>query len=197
MAWSMAAAIGMRSFIAFLAACVSSCPKGGGPLEQVLTALRKATVICEDVFGLSDCLLVHLQRFVWSSRFELRDSLRALCEAGIALPDRRDSWVEAVDETDDFGAGFWVNCAFEVPTSSLQSLLWCALATNFTALRPNPHCQVYLVDAASGILVHPYDDRGMDIICRHSSRLQGLYRKHNRWLLDRDREAMAMGFDAV
>jgi len=169
--------------------------EGDSPLDQVLTALRKATSICADVFPENSTILVHLQRWLQFSGLALRDTLRALEEAGLAIPAEREIWHEAVDENDISEDGYLVHCAFEVPAAKLQNLLWCALATDFPSLQPNPHCRVYLVDAANGILVHPYDDRGMDIICRRPALLKGLYEKHNRYLLDYDRETMDRSFD--
>lgn len=168
--------------------------EGGSPLEQVLTALRKATDICGDIFPQAEPVLVHLQRFVCATRFELRQSIRELAAAGIELPESRNVWVETAEQDDNFGAGFWVNCAFEVPAAMLQNWLWCALVTDFPSLRPNPHCLVYLINMAKGILVHPYDDRGMDVICRDSSTLAALYASRSAWLLDYDRDAMNRTF---
>lgn len=138
--------------------------EGGSALDQFLTALRKSTVICEDALGHNNFLL-HLKRFVCTSGFELRQTIRELNLAGIAIPERRDIWSEE-NEDNDFSDGFWVNCAFEVSSSKLQNILWCALVTDFSSLRPNPHCLIYLINPKSGIVVHPYDDRGMDVICR-------------------------------
>lgn len=166
--------------------------EGGSAFDQLLTALRKSTAICVDVLG-QDKFVVHMQRFVSSTRFELRDTLRELDIPGITIPRLRDVWV-VINNDDDFGEGYWVNCAFEVSTSKLQNMLWCALATDFRRVHPNPHCLIYLVNPELGILLHPYDDRGMDVICRIPTRLGTLYEKHNAWLLDYDRAAMDQTF---
>ena len=171
--------------------------QGGGPLEEVLTALRKATVICDDVFRGEETILAHLSAFAPASRFGLRAMLRELHVAGIDIPKVRDVWLEAEDETDadDDENDYWVNCAFEVATAKLQSLLWCAITTDFGyALRPNPHCRVYLLNMNKGIVAHPYDDRGMDVISRRTTSLTGLYEKHNDLLLEYDMEAMRQTF---
>jgi len=166
---------------------------GGSPLDEVLTALRKATAICDDVFGEEDKILAHLQAFAPASRFGLRKMIRELHVAGIVIPEVRDVWLEAEeDEDEDI---YWVSCAFEVPRAKLQNLLWCGITTDFGAsLRPNPHCRVYLVNTNQGIVAHPYDDRGMDLISRYTSALAGLYEKHNDLLLDYDRETMRQTF---
>ena len=53
---------------------------------------------------------------------------------------------------------------------------------------------VYLIRKENGILIHPYDDRGMDVICRQAAVLKTLYEKHNCYLLDYNREAMDRRF---
>jgi len=169
---------------------------GGSPLDQALTALRKATVICDDVFGGEERILVHLEAFAPASRFGLRKMLRELCIAGLVVPKDRDVWLEVEDQADDGNESvYWVSCAFEVPMAKLQNLLWCAVATDFgSSLRPNPRCRVYLFNPNKGIVVHPYDDRGMDVISRRTSALVGLYERHNDLLLDYDIEAMRQTF---
>ena len=171
--------------------------EGGSPLDQVLTALRKATSICGDVFPENGTILVHLQTWLAFSGFARRKAIRELWDAGIAIPAQKDIWHEPVGENDLLEDGYIVHCAFEVPAAKLQNLLWCALVTDFPSLRPNPPCRVYLIDAANGILVHPYDDRGMDIICRRPTMLKTLYEKHNRYLLDYDREDMDLSFNSA
>ena len=171
--------------------------EGGHPLDQVLLALRKATAVCADIFDSDDVMLVHLQKFASASRYQLRRTLRELDLAGVKIPSTRDIWLENNEEeswgeSDD--RGYWVNVAFELPFSKLQNLLWCAFAGDFGPLHPNPHCLIYLVSIQKEIVVHPYDDRGMDIIGRKFSPLRDLYEKHIAWLLDYDIEVMRKTF---
>ncbi|NGZ87220.1 DUF3885 domain-containing protein [Duganella aceris] len=174
---------------------------GGSPLGEVLTALRKATAICDDVFRKEERILVHLETFALASRFELREKLRELRVAGIVIPNIRDVWVEAqaqTDEDDDDESGYWVSCAFEVPTSKLQNLLWCAFTVDFgSSVGPNPRCRVYLLNMNDGIVVHPYDDRGMDVIGRNMPSLAGLYERHKDLLLAYDLEVMRRTFTSA
>lgn len=169
---------------------------GGSPLDQALTALRKATAICDDIFGGEEKILVHLEAFAPASCFGLRKILCELRTAGIVVPRVRDVWLEAEDQTDKADeSGAWVSTAFEISTAKLQNLLWCAVTADFGAsLRPSPHCKVYLLNPNKGILVHPYDDRGMDVISGDTAALAGLYDRHNNLLLDYDMEAMRETF---
>jgi hypothetical protein len=170
--------------------------EGGSPLDQVLVALRKATIICDDVFAGDELILLHLQAFAPPSRFRLRAKIRELRLAGVDIPKFRDVWLEKEEDeaADDDVDRYWINCAFEVPAPKLQNLLWCAFTTDFGPLRPNPNCRVYLLNTNKGIVVHPYDDRGMDIISQSTSALAGLYERHNDLLLDYDMEAMHTTF---
>lgn len=168
---------------------------GDSPLDQVLTALRRATAICDDVFRGEEQILVHLQAFTSASRFSFREMLRELRLAGIIIPGARDVWVDHAEDDDDHGAGGWVNCAFEAPVTKLQNLLWCAVATDFASLRPNPHCRVYLLNSRKRIVCHPYDDRGMDVIGSQKSALAELYTRHGDLLLEHDSEVMHKTFE--
>ncbi len=166
--------------------------EGSSPLDQVLSAMHKATVICNDVFAEDERILVHLEAYAPTSRFGMRTMLRELHVAGIIVPEVRDVWLEVEEqsEADENPTGLFLCCAFEVPATKLQNLLWCALTSDLGPLRPKPRCRVYLVNSDSGIVVHPYDDRGMDVISKNSSALTDLYERHNDMLLADDIAAM-------
>jgi Domain of unknown function (DUF3885) len=83
-----------------------------------------------------------------------------------------------------------LNVVFEVPLELMQNILWCALARDFDTIKPNPGCLLYLFNLQSGLMVWPYDDRGLDVVGTNREVLTGLYVKHSRWLLEHDREKM-------
>ena len=173
---------------------------GGSPLDQVLTALRKATSICDDIFDGDAQILVHLRKKSWdSSPFALRSTLRELDLAGIHIPADHEAWIvveDGVTEDDFAERSYTINCVFNIPTAKLQNLLWCAFASDFAPLSPNPKCRIYLAEPRKGVIVHPYDDRGMDIVgCGHAC-LQTLHVKHGQWLSDYDKATMRRTFSA-
>lgn len=170
--------------------------EGSSPLGLALTALRKATAVCEDVFAEEERILVHLAAYAPSSRFALRTMLRELQVAGIIIPKVRDLWINAEEQMDaeDDGNEVFVNCAFDAPVAKMQNLLWCAITTDLGPLRPKPRCLVYLLNPSKKIVVHPYDDRGMDVISRNTSALAGLYKGHSDLLLKCNIEAMRNTF---
>ena len=71
--------------------------------------------------------------------------------------------------------------------------MWGTLA-NELGIRPRSQCDLYLFDFEIAILVHPYDDRGMDIIGSNQDILKRTYDKFNNWLMDEDREQMMSYF---
>ncbi len=171
--------------------------EGGSALDMALTALRKASVICADAFEHSATVVVHLQYFAPTCRFEMRQALRELAVAGIAIPRKSEIWTERVAQVEQNAEDvedYWINVAFELPKSKVQNLLWCAIVSDLGTLGPHPGCLFYLIDIEHGIIVHPYDDRGMDIIGRDKEYLRRLFDTHRDWLLDYDLTAMNATF---
>lgn len=171
--------------------------EGSSPLDQALSALRKASIVCDDVFSGEERILVHLEAWAPTSRFGLRAMLRELKVAGVPVPKVREVWfdVEEQDEDDDEDLRL-LCCAFEIPTTKLQNLIWCAITSDLGSLRPKPRCRVYLLNLSNSLVVHPYDDRGMDVIGQNKSALSELYKRHSDLLLRYDIEAMRQTFEA-
>jgi hypothetical protein len=171
--------------------------EGGTPIEQFLSAHRKALTICQDIFVPNGNLVACLRFWNDGSLFAHRKFFRELRMAGVYPTKDRCIWAEPIEEDDRLDESkieWWVNFAFRAPTTLLQNLLWCALVTDFGSISPNPGCLVYLFDINKKIAVMPYDDRGMDVVGEDLDLLLSLYRKHNRYLLDCDREAMDAKF---
>lgn len=182
-----------------------SCPGGlrfelsetGGMIEQFLLALRKSTEICTDIFSGEPTLVTCLRFHSVGQRFAHRALLQSLRSAGIEIPAERSIWSEHTDPDDWFCESepeYWINLAFEAPARSLQALLWCALATDFGAIAPNPRCAVYLFNLKAEVMVLPYDDRGMNVVGPNKDLLSRLYHRHQAYLLDYDRPAMDADF---
>ncbi len=59
------------------------------------------------------------------------------------------------------------------------------------AQTPSVAGRVYFLNPASAMIVHMYDDRGLDIIAASGETLIPIYRTFNDWVLNSDRERMA------
>jgi hypothetical protein len=164
--------------------------QGGSWVAQFLTAMSKALVICEDIFSEAEPITVGLETYADLTRFsDRRELLTQLELAGIQVPRPRSMWTTFHE--DDAPNSFSI--VFEAPTWLLPNLLWCAFATDL-GIKPRPGCLVYLHSMSKRVMVHPYDDRGMDVVGPNHDFLAGLYRKHNALLLDYDRAAMQATF---
>jgi len=68
-------------------------------------------------------------------------------------------------------------------------VLWSAIGADL-GIGPNLPGWLYLVDFERRLIVHPYDDRGMDVIAMDRETLLPLYREFGGWLLGYDRNRM-------
>ena len=95
-------------------------------------------------------------------------------------------------------------CVLEVPNRSDQILpfIWASLA-NEMPIAPRIYClaRAYIMDMKRGLILYPYDDRGMDVVATSPDLLHPCYVQFNDWLLDYDRERIertfAFGVSAV
>ncbi|HET7833270.1 MAG TPA: DUF3885 domain-containing protein [Gallionella sp.] len=173
--------------------------QSGSAIEMFLQALRKATEICAEIFCREESLVVCLRSRAFISPFELRKSLAQLRAAEITIPASRSLWLDPVAVSDRFDESVpeWhLNIAFRVPTSLLQNLLWCAFTADFPSIRPRPLCDVYLFNLTDGIMVWPYDDRGMDVVGPNHELLSELYLKYHEYLLEYARKEMVASFES-
>lgn len=54
--------------------------------------------------------------------------------------------------------------------------------------------RVYFVNTITGVMLHMYDDRGMDVLATSRTALHVLYKNFNKWILDYDRHAIDRAF---
>jgi hypothetical protein len=84
---------------------------------------------------------------------------------------------------------------FEIGADRLQRdiLLWCSVGAEM-AVRPRVPLTIYLIDPARRIMMHVYDDRGMDVSAVLPNVLTPAYVAFDHWLLAYDRPRMAQVF---
>ncbi|MCD4484228.1 DUF3885 domain-containing protein [Chromobacterium vaccinii] len=161
----------------------------GSYIDMFIEALSKAELIINDVFSASNDLQVCVSSYYSDSPFELRAVLRELKMCEISIPCERDYWVSADPESD---RSYRVFVIFSISKSDIRKIIWGAVAMDL-GIKPSIRGSVYIYSLTNGVLAHPYDDRGMDII-GDTAILSELYRKYNAFLLEYDREAMDASF---
>lgn len=72
-------------------------------------------------------------------------------------------------------------------------LLWHAVAAEMP-IYPSASVVTFLIDPDTCVMLHVYDDRGMDLIADDPAKLRGIHSVFAEWLLDYDRERMKAMF---
>ncbi|HET7231546.1 MAG TPA: DUF3885 domain-containing protein [Longimicrobium sp.] len=165
---------------------------GGGYVEMFTRAYDRAREILSVVFAGTSELVVVLSEAGGGGMLAHLSGFRALRGCGVPLPSPYAAWTETTGAEWDHEERVFLS--FRCGREMLNRLLWGALATDI-GIRPRLISQLYLADLGRGILAHPYDDRGMDLIGPNHALLAELHARFNPWLLDFDRERMA-GFFA-
>ncbi|MFV1528941.1 MULTISPECIES: DUF3885 domain-containing protein [unclassified Phaeobacter] len=81
-----------------------------------------------------------------------------------------------------------------VDKEQLREVLWLTLGSEL-GIKPTVHADTYIVDFEKSIALHPYDDRGMDVVSMDKENLAHLYDDHKSWLLEHDASRMKAVFE--
>jgi hypothetical protein len=68
------------------------------------------------------------------------------------------------------------------------------IANSDHARTPSVSSRVYFLNPATDVIMHMYDDRGLDVIASRREPLVPLYRNFSEWILEYDREQIAKLF---
>lgn len=159
-----------------------SLSQSGNAIQQFSSAYDRGREILQATFADTEQILFVATAIGTASRFHYRGSLRSLRACHVLSTRPYELWYEAHDE-------LWrVFLAFEGGKGLLEPLLWGTLARDL-AIQPALNCRIYAIAPELGILAHPYDDRGMDIIGNPQC-LNTLYQRFNHYLLEYDRARM-------
>jgi hypothetical protein len=74
-----------------------------------------------------------------------------------------------------------------------DTLLWASNAVEI-GIEPRAPVVIYLLNPVSNIVMHVYDDRGVDIMALSPEALMPLYRNFDQWILDYDRPRILEAF---
>lgn len=184
-------------FYSYLGGLRFQLSEGRPKIPQFLLALKKATIICNDIFEDAESFILCLRRKSVKNIFSYRElMLKDLKRSDIIITRNRSLWLEPVhedDRNDENEPETWVTLAFEIPVSKIQNALWLALAAD-TCVTPKIYCDIYLFNLSKKIAVFPYDDRGMDVVGPNNNILKMLYSRHYQYLLTYDMQIMESTF---
>lgn len=117
-----------------------------------------------------------------------KDSYAALAKIGVETRPFVESWT-GVSHPDADPDHLVPHRLLSIDWQAADILIWNNIGKEI-AVRPVAPVHTLLMDTARTILVDIYDDRGMDVSAHDPARLAALYRSHDTWLLDHDRERM-------
>lgn len=167
------------------------------PLKRFIQAFARADVISKDLFENSKSL------WLLSSSYgdEMPKKKRLKPYKFCGLPKAQFKYLGATPQKDQdhieaFGSDVFRHWdATELgDREQLREVLWLALGSEI-GIRPTIHAQVYFVDFEKSIALHPYDDRGMDVVSMDKRYLSNLYDTRKSWLLEYDIPRMRAVFE--
>jgi DNA invertase Pin-like site-specific DNA recombinase len=76
-----------------------------------------------------------------------------------------------------------------------KDILQAIMHKDFPSQQPRTADYIYLINRTRNIVLHMYDDRGMDLIAHEASDLQPIYDAYKGWILDYDRARIEQTFE--
>jgi Domain of unknown function (DUF3885) len=125
---------------------------------------------------------------------EVKDGFVALQSTGFNAPQTNE-WQAALYPAPDDEACVWELRSYDLGNDKVarDTLLWHVVASEMP-IYPSAPVVAFLLDPSKSVMLHVYDDRGMDVIANDPAKLHGLYSDFADWLLDYDRERTAKLF---
>ena len=169
------------------------------PVPRFTQAFGRARRIADEIFAASKQLsgvVAALPDSAADSFAPARDGFEAVAAAGFTQQPLNEwkapIWPDQPEEEDQVPA-HWR--AYDLTGDAVQRdvLLWCAVSYEM-AIAPKAPVLSFLADLDRNIVLHVYDDRGMDVTALDRETLLPLYRDRGEWLLDHDRKRMREAF---
>lgn len=160
-------------------------------ISMFQTALDRTTSILDLVFDKSETVSICLA-FAGDSFVSSLSQFKELANLQCTIPQERSLFSEW-DEEEEWHRNY---VFFDIEKSELHKLLFGCLA-NELGISPSFWFSLYIFDIELGVLAHPYDDRGLDLVGPNKFMLSRLYKQFNSWLLDYDMPIIKQWFGAL
>lgn len=166
-------------------------------VPRFLQAHRRASTLADALFS-GNCVAV----VAWNGHppypaglpDNTKDGFVALQSTGFNAPQMNE-WQATLYPDPDEEAYVWDLRSYDLGRDKVarDTLLWHAIASEMPVY-PSARVVTFLLDSSRSVMLHVYDDRGMDVIAYDPAKLHGLHTDFADWLLDYDRERMAKLF---
>ena len=164
--------------------------------EQVprfLQAHRRASAIADALFH-EGCIGIA----AWNGRRPcpaglddgVKDAFEAFRSTGFQATQIGE-WRAELYPADDDDAYIWNVRSYDLgqDKTARDTLIWHAIAYEMP-IHPSAPVITFLLDPVASVMLHIYDDRGLDVIALDADKLRGIYDSFADWLLDYDLERM-------
>jgi hypothetical protein len=160
-------------------------------VPRFIQAHRRASTVADGLFR-RNCVAV----VAWNGRPPspaglpdgVKDGFAALQSTGFdAL--QIGEWQAALYFDPDDDADVWQLRSYDLGHDKVarDTLLWHTIASEMP-IYPSASIEAFLLDPSTSVMLHVYDDRGMDVIAHDATKLGALHQNFAGWLLDYDRE---------
>lgn len=168
------------------------------PLKRFAQALSRADAVSSSVFSKSSS--VWLLSSTYGTELPAKKRLKPYKFCG--LTKSSFEYLGATPQLDNnhiqtFGSDLYRHwdVAKLADIGQLHEVLWLTLGSEL-GIKPTVYADIYIVDFEKSIALHPYDDRGMDVVSMDEENLAHLYDKHKSWLLEYDATQMKAKFES-
>ncbi|GAB1361730.1 DUF3885 domain-containing protein [Rhodobacter sp.] len=166
-------------------------------IARFTQAIDRARAVASLLFADSDVLTVAVPYFGRRAASPVPAIIkRALNETGFSGTIESTRRMPPRDENDAENDAEGLHrhlCVLEMSNRPDQVLpfIWASVA-NEMPIEPRFCClsRAYVMDLKQGLILYPYDDRGMDVVARDPVLLRPCYDQFGDWLLDHDRIQM-------
>lgn len=162
-------------------------------VPRFLQAHTRASTVADALFN-GACLAI----VAWNGRLPspeglddgVLDGFLALQSTGFSAPQVSE-WRAILYPDPEDEAYEWQLRRYDVGQDKVarDTLLWHAIASEMPVY-PSAPIVTFLLDPTTSVMLHVYDDRGMDVIADDPAKLHDLHVEFADWLLDYDRERM-------
>ncbi len=163
--------------------------EGGTRTSRFISALEKSMKITKTLFHESKVLSVCLA-FPGNNYLTNLSVFRNLSDLEIKIPSKSDKYNEWIED-DEWNRNY---IFYSIKPHEIEKYLFGKLGAEL-GVSPSFWFDLYIFDTDLGVLVHPYDDRGMDVVGPNQNLIKSLYDQYSSLLLNHDKEIMDNWFD--
>jgi Domain of unknown function (DUF3885) len=166
------------------------------PVPRFIQAFQRAQTVANALFAGSLAPSAILAAWPTPGRDTLAsasDPFSTLESLGFRAPAPWCKWSASLNSGDEDEPPLdW--CAIDLSEPTMRDTLLWAFIVYDMPITPKARALSWLIDFEVGVMLHAYDDRGMDVHAHTREAIEPLYRKFEAWLLDHDRPRMAVVF---